>query len=81
MPNYAVISGNAVVNIIVADSLEDAEALTNQVCIESEDAEIGLVYDQELGTFSQIEVVDLEPIPLLEEPGATSEEPEALPAE
>jgi hypothetical protein len=34
MPSYAVIKSNAVVNVIVADSKEDAELLTNSTCVE-----------------------------------------------
>jgi hypothetical protein len=34
MKNFAVLSGNCVVNIIVADSLENAEIATNANCVE-----------------------------------------------
>lgn len=34
MPTYAVLKENAVVNVIVADSKEDAELLTNSTCVE-----------------------------------------------
>lgn len=48
MPNYAVIKDNYVVNVIVADSKEDAELLSRGICIEynSENpAGIGLFWD------------------------------------
>ena len=46
--NFAVISGNSVVNVIVADSKEIAEEVTNSICIEYTDenpAGIGWIYD------------------------------------
>jgi hypothetical protein len=46
--NFAVISGNNVVNVIVADSKEIAEEVTNLLCIEYTDenpAGIGWTYD------------------------------------
>ena len=46
--NFAVISGNTVTNIIVADSKEIAEAVTGLTCVEYTDenpAVIGLGYD------------------------------------
>lgn len=34
MANYAVMNGNLITNVIVAESLEDAEQLTGAKCIE-----------------------------------------------
>lgn len=34
MPNYAVVKENAIVNVVIADSKEDAELLTNSICVE-----------------------------------------------
>lgn len=48
MANYAVISSNLVVNVIVADTVEIAEAVTGSTCIEYTDenpASIGWIYD------------------------------------
>lgn len=49
MKNYAVIEDGIVINLIVADSLELAESLTGQTCIEYEydlaNPVIGLGYD------------------------------------
>jgi hypothetical protein len=52
--NFAVIVGNKVTNIIVADSKEIAEEVTSLTCVEYTDANpahIGLGYDGE--TFEQ----------------------------
>jgi hypothetical protein len=58
--NYAVISNNDVINLIVADSKEIAEEVTGLTCVEYTDEdrlEIGMLYQD--GVFSY---------PLLEEP-------------
>jgi hypothetical protein len=50
MTNYAVITGNTVSNIIVADTKEIAEQITNSTCVEYTDenpAGIGWTYDGE----------------------------------
>lgn len=55
MANYAVLSGNAVANVVVADTAADAELATNATCIEFTDANpagIGMVYDAVTGTFA-----------------------------
>lgn len=39
MANFAVIHGNRVINVIVADSLEVAESVTGYQCIENSDPE------------------------------------------
>lgn len=54
MPNYAVISGNVVSNIIVADNKETAETATNCFCVEytlENSAAIGWIYDEVTGKF------------------------------
>ena len=48
MANYAVLNGNIVENIIVADSLEIAETITEKTCVEytqENAAFIGWIYD------------------------------------
>jgi hypothetical protein len=48
MANFAVIKDNLVINIIVAERLEDAEQATGLVCVEYTEeapAAIGWVYD------------------------------------
>jgi hypothetical protein len=48
MANYAVLNGNNVENIIVADSLEIAETVTQKTCVEYDDsnpAGIGWTYN------------------------------------
>lgn len=62
MAKFAVMSGNVVTNVIVADTLEEASVLGT--CIEFTDegpAGIGWVYDEATGTFSA---------PVLETPNA-----------
>lgn len=57
MTNFAVISGNAIMNIIVADTKEIAEAVTNLTCVEyttENPAGIGWIYNG--STFEQPEV-------------------------
>lgn len=51
MPNFAVISGNQVSRVIVADSLEFAESHTRSTCVEiTEELPLGIgwKYDNEL---------------------------------
>jgi len=49
MANFAVMNGNVVVNVIVADTKEIAEQVTNATCIEFDfdinPAGIGYIYD------------------------------------
>jgi hypothetical protein len=49
MANFAVMNGNVVVNVIVADTKEIAEMVTNSTCIEfnldEREAGIGYIYD------------------------------------
>lgn len=58
MATYAVMSGNTVSNVIVADDKETAETATNATCIEytSENpAGIGWTYDEATGKFTNPE--------------------------
>jgi hypothetical protein len=51
--DYAVMSGNTVLNVIVADSKADAEQVTNSTCVEYTDvnpAGIGWSYDGKIFT-------------------------------
>jgi len=56
MANFAVLNQtNVVANIIVAETQEIAEDVTQATCIEYTDenpAEIGWIYDPETGTFA-----------------------------
>lgn len=55
MGNYAMMSGNSVSNIIVADNKEATETALNCVLIEitpENPAGMGWTYDPETGTFS-----------------------------
>ncbi len=50
MPIYAVVSNNTVENVIVADSLEIAEAVTTRTCIENTNNQliaVGYTWDGE----------------------------------
>lgn len=52
--NFAVISGKSVVNVIVANTKEDAELVTGALCVEYTEknpATIGWFYDSEKGLF------------------------------
>lgn len=55
MANFAVLNGNIVSNIIVADTKYIAEQVTKTTCIEYTDqnpAGIGWIYDENTNTFS-----------------------------
>lgn len=59
MPKYAVLSGNSVTNIIVADDKEATEAALRCVLVEFTDdnpAYIDWTYDPETGKFIEPEV-------------------------
>ena len=61
MANYAVINGDIVENIIVAESLEIAETVTEKTCIEYTDdapAYIGWAYDKETQKFNAVETIN-----------------------
>ncbi len=52
MSKFAILSGKSVVNIIVADSLEEASVLGTAVEYSDENpAGIGYIYDEETNTF------------------------------
>ena len=59
---FAVIEGTKVVNVILADSIEDAEAATGCICVEyteAKPASIGWSYDQHADVFvPPVEVID-----------------------
>ena len=62
MATFAVMDGNIVSNVIVADTLEDASVLGTCIQYTKENpAGIGWVYNEETGTFSA---------PVVEEPSA-----------
>ena len=62
MANFAVMSGDTVVNCIVADNLETAMALTNSTCVEYTDENpggIGMLYvDGQFIVKPEPEVID-----------------------
>jgi hypothetical protein len=65
MGTYAVMSGNTVSNVIVADDVEDASNALHATLIEytSENpAGIGWTYDEETGKFIQPEPVEIDPV-------------------
>jgi hypothetical protein len=52
MPNFAVIDDkNIVVNVIVAETKQDAEEATGKTCIQSDYAFIGAQYNEETQLF------------------------------
>ncbi len=54
MPNFAVIENNLVINVIIADSKEIAESLTNKECIEYPDERplaIGYSWNEEIQAY------------------------------
>lgn len=56
MANFAVLFEDIVTNVIVANTLEDAELATNSVCVESTEdnpAGIGFSYDAKSGKFTR----------------------------
>jgi hypothetical protein len=60
MAKYAVLNGNTVVNLIMADTLEIAEAVSNSTCVECEiiDVELGFTYNPDTNTFTDPEIVE-----------------------
>lgn len=55
MANFAVITDGIVSNVIVADTVEIAELITNYKCVEyteTNPAGIGWMYDESTGTFT-----------------------------
>ena len=62
MKTFAIIEDQVVVNVIVAESLEIANELTGQVCVEYTEenpAHIGLTFDGEFFEQPPIEVADV----------------------
>lgn len=59
MPIFAVIDNqNIVTNMIVAETKEDAENATNMICIESDSAFIGSLYNTETQTFLNLNQIE-----------------------
>lgn len=54
MPKFAIIDGNTVINVILAESQEIAEEVTGLKAIEHGEAVIGAIYDPETNSFSVI---------------------------
>ena len=57
--NYAVMSGNDVVNVIIADSKEIAELITGSTCIEYTDENPAMIG----GTYDGNTFIDVKPYP------------------
>lgn len=80
MATYAMMAGNTVSNIIVADNKEEAEAALNCVLIEytqENPAGIGYTYDEETGKFNApapITDEEAKKAALLQKLGLTQEE-------
>ena len=54
MNTYAVIDGsNVVVNMVIADTLADAELATGMLCVFLNICQIGYLYDPATGLFSK----------------------------
>lgn len=75
MPRFVVIENNTVVNVIIAESNEDAVQLTGLTCIQSDNAGVAWVYDKETRALSEPaeivaveEEISLEPEVFIEEP-------------
>lgn len=67
MANYAVIKDNKVINVILADSKEIAEEITELTCIEyTDDNPVGISYIlDETGKFNPpAETTDLDDLPV-----------------
>jgi len=65
MATYAVMGGNTVSNVIVADDKEDAARVMGAELIEytpENPAGIGWTYDEETGRFTAPEPVEIDPI-------------------
>ena len=81
MATYAMMSGNVVSTIIVADNKEETEAALNCVLIEytpENPAGTGWTYDEATGTFIAPEVVELSAMDKLIAAGLSEEEIAAL---
>ena len=61
--NYAVIDNNVVTNVIVAESLDIAELVTNLKCVDITDLKIGIGWGYVNGEFTEpIRLVTGEPV-------------------
>ena len=81
MATYAMMSGNTVSNVIVADDKEETEAALNCVLIEytpENPAGTGWTYDEATGRFTTPEVVELSAKDKLIAAGLSEEEIAAL---
>lgn len=87
MPTFAMMGGNVVSNIIMADNKEETEAALNCTLIEytpENPAGIGWTYDEETGKFSPpppaptVEELDEKKKALMEKLGITQEELDLL---
>jgi hypothetical protein len=81
MATFAVMSGNVVSTIIVADNKEETEAALNCVLIEytpENPAGTGWTYDEETGRFTPPEIVELSAKDKLIAAGLSEEEIAAL---
>lgn len=81
MATYAMMSGNMVETIIVADNKEETEAALNCVLIEytpENPAGTGWTYDEATGRFTEPEVVELSAKDKLIAAGLSEEEISAL---
>lgn len=81
MATYAMMSGNIVETIIVADNKEETEAALNCVLIEyttENPAGTGWTYDEDTGRFTEPEVVELSAKDKLIAAGLSEEEIAAL---
>jgi len=61
MATFAVMEGNTVTNIILAENIEDAQAITGQTVIEYTEespAGVGSTYDSATQTFSPQPVIE-----------------------
>jgi hypothetical protein len=81
MATYAMMSGNVVSNIIVADNKEETEVALNCVLIEytpENPAGTGYIYDESTNKFTAPEVVELSAMEKLFAAGLSEEEIAAL---
>jgi hypothetical protein len=64
MPQFAVLEGERIVNVIIADSLDDAQILTRRNCVElDKDIQVGIGW-----AFDGVEFYSLAPVnPVIEE--------------
>jgi hypothetical protein len=59
MPQFAVINGNIVLNVIIAESLDDAQELTKMTCVEvTEENPAGVNWHWDGTSFTHFNLVD-----------------------